>query len=138
MSDPNYLSPSGPSTVPDPPTTPTPPTPTTVPANPPHPPRLATRPALGGNAVGGGGSLSDQLAARAARSQQTGPKPNQPLGDAPDDLAGKFTNKTYDCLTYETLFNQKKFRKTNQQRDIGLYRIALARVKIFVCQRISK
>src|SRR5262249_34522377 len=91
-----------------------------------------------GAATGGGANLSDQIAARAARAQQAGPKPNQPLGDAADDLAGKFTNKTYDCLTYETLFNQKKFRKTNQQRDIGLYRIALARVKIFVCQGISE
>lgn len=41
-----------------------------------------------------------------------------------------FTNNGYDWLTYETLFNQRIFRKTNQECVYGLYRIPLRQVKV--------
>ncbi|MEM7153899.1 MAG: hypothetical protein AAF799_13705 [Myxococcota bacterium] len=46
-------------------------------------------------------------------------------------------NPDYRWLTYETLFNQRPFRKTNKGREMGLYRVPLDRVRVFVREGIE-
>jgi hypothetical protein len=43
-------------------------------------------------------------------------------------------NPQHHWLTYETLYNLELFRRTNQKRRMGLYRMPLNRAKVFVCQ----
>lgn len=68
---------------------------------------------------------------RPARQPQP---PPVPVGDP---LAGIVNNAAGDWLTYETLFNQGKFRKTNQSRKTGQYRIGMSHVKIWVLEEID-
>lgn len=59
-----------------------------------------------------------------------------PSGPVPPGLAREpllgFNNEEYNWLTYETLFNQRPYRKTNQRCEMGLYRIPLKNIKIFL------
>ncbi len=57
---------------------------------------------------------------------------------APEPLLGLINNDDCNWLTYETLFNQRPYRKTNQACQFGTYRIPLDRVKVFVRDNIDK
>lgn len=60
--------------------------------------------------------------------------PKLPIAAEP--LRGR-RNPDYRWLTYETLFNQRPFRKTNKGREMGLYRVPLDRVRVFVREGIE-
>ncbi|MEA3004922.1 MAG: hypothetical protein QOI94_191 [Acidobacteriaceae bacterium] len=49
----------------------------------------------------------------------------------PEPLA-PMVNDGYHWLTFETLFNQRPYRKTNQALKLGLYKIPLKRVKVWL------
>ena len=57
-------------------------------------------------------------------------------GPTPEPLAG-LSNDAHDWLTYETIFDQRMYRKNNQRLELGLYRIPLANVKVFVRDGIA-
>ena len=48
----------------------------------------------------------------------------------------QFKNEVFDWLTYETVLNKPKFRKTNQARPVGLYLAKLSDMQVWVRQEI--
>ena len=62
---------------------------------------------------------------------------NRLLWRAKKPVEPTLSNDDHDWLTYETLFNLDRFRKTNQQCYLGQYRIALKNVRIFVAEKID-
>ncbi len=65
-----------------------------------------------------------------AQTAVAGPPP------APEPLSN-LQNKEFNWLTYETLFNQRPYRKTNQAYKLGLYRIPLDKIKIFLRDNVD-
>ncbi len=53
------------------------------------------------------------------------------LPQVPEPLIN-LKNDGFNWLTYETLFNQRPYRKTNQECKLGLYRIPFGKIKIFL------
>lgn len=47
------------------------------------------------------------------------------------------SNEDYEWLTYETIFNQHVFRKTNQRCEMGLYLMPLNKVRILLQRNIN-
>lgn len=71
----------------------------------------------------------------AKRSQFASPATTSATAPTPQNLVpDTFTNNDRLWLTYETIFNQKKFRKSNQPHNLGLFRIQLANVCIILRQ----
>lgn len=56
---------------------------------------------------------------------------------AQEPLLGQVNNPNYQWLTYECLFNQRPFRKTNQVCTMGLYRVHLGRLRVFLREDID-
>ncbi len=52
-----------------------------------------------------------------------------------DEIDG-FKNKDHQWLTYETLFNHKLYRRSNQEREMGLYHMPLENLRIVVARDI--
>lgn len=70
----------------------------------------------------------------AKRSQFASAAPTATAPAARNLVPDSFTNNDRLWLTYETIFNQKVFRKSNQPHDLGLFRIQLANVCIILRQ----
>ncbi len=74
-------------------------------------------------------------------AQAAPPPPDPEPPGAPEPLFGEPprppVNAKYLWLTYETIFNQRPYRKTNQRRKLGLYRIPLENLKVFVREGVS-
>ncbi|HVH97198.1 MAG TPA: hypothetical protein VM869_00745, partial [Enhygromyxa sp.] len=60
-----------------------------------------------------------------------------PLPDAPEPLAG-LDNRNRLWLTYEALFNQRPYRKTNQACPLGLYRVPVRNLRIFLRESVDR
>lgn len=52
------------------------------------------------------------------------------------DKIDGFENKDHQWLTYETLFNHKLYRRSNQKREIGMYHMPLENLRIVVAKDI--
>src|SRR3989442_5669504 len=74
-------------------------------------------------------------------AQAAPPPPAAEPPAAPEPLFGEPprppVNAKYLWLSYETIFNQRPYRKTNQRRKLGLYRIPLENLKVFVREGVS-
>lgn len=53
-----------------------------------------------------------------------------------DDVEVEFANRGRDWLTYETFFNQPNFRRTNQQRELGLYTMPIDKTSVYLTSGI--
>lgn len=75
-------------------------------------------------------------AARMKKPVLTGPSTAGKIAQAVVRLDAEATikNPQHHWLTYETLYNLELFRRTNQKRQMGLYRMPLNKAKVFVCQ----
>jgi hypothetical protein len=62
--------------------------------------------------------------------------PEPPQAPEPLFVPGPPVNAGYHWLTWETIFNQRPYRKTNQRQELGLYRIPLFNVKVFVRENV--
>lgn len=65
------------------------------------------------------------------------PLAGPPLPDAPEPLLN-LDNPSRRWLTYESLFNQRPYRKTNQACAMGLYRMPVPRLRIFLREDVDK
>lgn len=61
----------------------------------------------------------------------------RPLPDAPEPLAN-LENRNRLWLTYESLFNQRPYRKINQACAMGLYRIPVKNLRIFLRESVDR
>lgn len=108
-----------------PPTAPTPPTPPTLPAAP-TPPTAPTLTATGATRTAPRPAMR-RTAPLPPSAPVTPPAPRNPVPES-------FTNNDRLWLTYETIYNQNKFRKSNQPHNLGLFRIPLPHVCIILRQ----
>jgi hypothetical protein len=57
--------------------------------------------------------------------------------ESPGTMEGNFCNQTCDWLTYESVFNKRRFRKSNQRRRVGFYILNLSSMQIWIREYLS-